>query len=109
MQSYWAFYSRTMPTLFKRIKHYCNLNNAKMLSLDKRTELGRIIADYYHQSKIKIKLRKAESVEPEGIFVVISYPKIFNPEIDKLIDNFYQKNKPTKRKRIPIKKVNPLI
>lgn len=45
------------------------------------------------------------SKEPEGEFKVLSYPKKFVPEIDRLISEYY-KNVPrevVKRKRIPTK------
>lgn len=75
-----------------------------MLSKEQREELGKSIAHHYvNDSGIKRPLFKTLSVEPEGEFTVVEYPKIYNPEIDRQIAEYYLKNTPKKRKRIPIK------
>lgn len=93
-----------MPIIFKRIKNYCIRTRAKLLPIDKRAELGAIIIQHYiEQSGIKRPVHKAISVEPEGVFTVVSYPKVYIPEIDRHIAEFYQKNMLKVRKRIPLK------
>lgn len=74
-----------------------------MLSRIQRESLGKSIANYYvNYSGIKRTLYRTKSIEPEGEFTVISYPKVYNAEIDRQIAEYYQK-KPKIRKRTPIK------
>lgn len=95
-----------MPTIYKRIKHYCNSTKNRILSQEQRIELGKIIADHYvNHSGIKKNLYRTSSLEPEGEFKVVSYPKIYNPEIDRQIAEYYLQNAPKKRKRIPLKQI----
>lgn len=105
MHEYWDFYfPYHMPIIFNRIKNYCIRTQTKLLPIEKRTELGAIIIQHYiEQSGIKRPVHKTISVEPEGTFTVVSYPKIYVPEIDRQIAEFYQKNLPKVRKRIPMK------
>jgi hypothetical protein len=77
----------------------------KMLSREKRLELGKIIVSHYiNESGISMPLHKAYSKEPEGTFMVLSYPKIYNHQMDKLIASYCQKFSRPKRKRILLKK-----
>lgn len=75
-----------------------------MLPLGKRVELGALIIQHYiEQSGIKRPVHKAISNEPEGTFTVVAYPKVYEPEIDRQIAEYYLQNTPKKRKRIPLK------
>lgn len=95
-----------MSILFRRIENYCVRTKSNMLSLPKRVELGKIVIQHYlHDSGVKMPLHRAVSKEPEGDFTVLSYPKAFNPAMDRLIDEYYQQNRNRKRKRIPFKSI----
>lgn len=75
-----------------------------MLSKEQREELGKSIAhNYVNNSGIKRPLFKTISHEPEGVFTVVEYPRIYNTEIDRQIAEYYLQNTPKKRKRIPLK------
>jgi len=106
MHKYWDFYfPYPMPIIFNRIKNYCVRTKSKLLPIEKRTELGAsIIQHYIHHSGIKMPVHKAVSIEPEGTFCVVSYPKIYVGEIDRQIEEYYLKNVPRVRKRIPMRK-----
>lgn len=99
-----------MPTLFKRLQHFCLTNKVPLLTVEQRTELGRIImAEYQFQDKIIEPIQKVKTTEPEaGEIFVCSYPKGFIFKIDELIHNYYKIHAPPvrkERKRTPIKRV----
>lgn len=105
-----------MPTVFNRLQHYCNTNTLVLPERNIRAEIGKQIAHIYIQVKKKeAAISRIESVEPEGTFFVITYPKTFLKDIDNFIAEYMTQladkqiiEKPkkgtetTKRKRIPI-------
>lgn len=87
-----------MATLFKRIKHLQLLKKIGEVSKEQRAEFG----IYVYNRVISIDnhpyVDRCESKEPEGVFIVRSYPKVLIPLIDKMIiDKFGVK---PKRKRM---------
>lgn len=75
-----------------------------MLPIEKRVELGALIIQHYiEKSGVKMPVHKSISNEPEGTFTVVAYPKVYQSEIDRQIAEYYLKNTPKKRKRIPLK------
>lgn len=94
-----------MPTVFKRISYYCQQNGLPIPDRDQRAEVGKQVAHIYISEKKKeAVINRIESVEPEGTFSVIDYPKNFVPVIDQFIDDFMKELTPKKRKRNPIEK-----
>lgn len=69
-----------MATIFRRIKHL-------KLNPDQETKIkiGKEVCDTYFAQERKAKVFKIQSVEPEGTFEALSYPKSFNHVIDKII------------------------
>lgn len=108
-----------MPTVFQRIGNYIYLNKKPLLSKEQRLDLGKIIAQYYttHTEQFPFKLKRVQQEEPEGKFVVLKYPLVFNDTMDGMIKEYYSANTvlqfklPTPviktekrlRKRIPLK------
>lgn len=72
-----------MATIFTRIKH---------LKVDPtqevRMQIGKQVCTVYFSQKRRAKIFKIPSVEPEGTFMALSYPKSFNDTIDKIILRF---------------------
>lgn len=92
-----------MPTVNSRLYLLQKNTKKRPLTIDEKSLLGRKIVEcYYAQNIIKNPLQKVISQEPEGSFLVLSYPQLFVPEIDKILSDYLQ-NLPDKRKRIPIK------
>lgn len=92
-----------MPTVNSRLYLLQKGTKKRPLTKDEKSELGRkIVQCYYNQDLIKVPLQKVISNEPEGTFLVISYPQLFIPEIDKILSEYLQKI-PDKRKRIQAK------
>lgn len=93
-----------MPTIFKRLTH---LRKTPILTLQQKTLLGRLVCTQYHsQQIIKKATHRVLSKEPEGEFYVQSYPRLFVPEIDRIIEEYYSSlPQPKIRKRIPSKPV----
>lgn len=91
-----------MPTIFKRLTH---LRKNPILTLQQKSVLGRLVCSEYHSQQIINKATHSVlSKEPEGEFYVQSYPKKFVPEIDRIIEEYYNSlPKPKVRKRIPVK------
>lgn len=96
-----------MCTFFRRLQHYCNKTKQPLIPQDARFELGKKVNEAFRQSEYKSMLVfKIESVEPEGVFTALSYPRYFKPEIDKIIADYYKEHAPPpkrERKRIPVK------
>lgn len=101
-----------MSTIYSRIKHYCLHKKCPIPTKDQRAEIGKGIAHiYFEEGKSKFPIVRVESIEPEGTFQVLSYPKAYNEVIDKFIDDYMveviaEKNaeKPRERKRKPVQK-----
>jgi hypothetical protein len=80
------------------------------LSPEQRADIGKLLVDTYAKSGIKPELKqmpKVESVEPEGTFLVLSYPRRFNDLMDAVILKYVaeipQPQPKKERKRIPVK------
>lgn len=105
-----------MSTIYSRIKHYCLHKKCPIPTKDQRAEIGKGIAHiYFEEGKSKFPIVRVESIEPEGTFQVLSYPKAYNEVIDKFIDDYMVEviaeqakkkalEQPKKRQRIPYKK-----
>lgn len=93
-----------MPTLYSRLIKYQDENSKPPLPHNFRRLLGQqIIKEYMDLPKeLRPTLGRKETVEPEGIFIAISYPETFIEDIDRIIKDFYLKlpNIIPKRKRI---------
>lgn len=98
-----------MPTIYSRLVLYQKENKTPRLTQQQRRDLGQVIIKEYFQFDIQAALHRVTSKEPEGEFTVLSYPKFYVHEIDRLIKEFYLANVVPntipKRKRIPTKSV----
>jgi hypothetical protein len=96
-----------MPIVFNRIYAYSKVNKVPMLPIDKRVEVGKLIAEAYHQAKVEIPLKRTRIKEDGNIYNVLYYPPIFSSQMDAIISKFYSENPvapPKIRKRIPSKR-----
>lgn len=95
-----------MATIHSRLIPLQKSLKKRPLTPQEKVELGKKIADVYHSKKIKIPIQRIQSVEPTGVFNVLSYPKIFIPELDQQIREYLAFIPDIqKRKRIPVKGV----
>lgn len=69
-----------MPTIFQRITHLKLSPNQEI-----KVAIGKEICGVYFSQKKKAKIFKIDSVEPEGTFKALSYPKKFTDVMDKII------------------------
>lgn len=69
-----------MATIYRRIKHL-KLNPSQEIKI----KIGEEVCKTYFAQERKPKVFKIQSVEPEGTFEALSYPKSFNDVIDKII------------------------
>lgn len=92
-----------MPSIYSRLVKYQELNKKPPLTQEQKVSLGHhICQQYLSQTRIKKALHRMMSIEPEGKFIVLSYPEIYLPEIDRYISEFYSTlPQPKVRKRIP--------
>jgi hypothetical protein len=94
-----------MSTLFKRLRHYCHNNHHELPAREDRLVLGKRILDaWFAQSEIKLPLHYKPSEEPEGTFKVLSYPDVFIPQIDQIIEAYFKEISPPKKEQPPVKK-----
>lgn len=95
-----------MPTINSRLYLVQKREKKRPLTIEEKCLLGReIVTAYYSQDQIKAPLQKTLSREPEGDFLVLSYPQLFVTEIDRIITEFISPFPPAKkRKRKPTKK-----
>lgn len=78
-----------MSTVNYRVQYLQRKLKKRPLSIDEKKMLGKQIADHYHhQDKIKIPIQRVVSNEPEGRFVVLSYPSQYTPQMDEIITSF---------------------
>lgn len=95
-----------MPTLYKRVNYYCEINKTPHLNAQQRAELGKIVIDaFWAKKRPDWAVTHATYTNEQGTFRVVAYPRWFLPIVDQLIDDFYQVLYPPapKRKRIPAK------
>lgn len=78
-----------MPTIYSRLVAYQKENRIPPLPQQLRRDLGQIIIKEYLSFDIQAALHRVASVEPEGTFLVLSYPKFYIPEMDRLIKEFH--------------------
>lgn len=99
-----------MLVIFDRMVAYATANNVPLQPIEKRKELGKIIAAAYHAPGSQKPLRWIHVKEEGNNFRVMNYPTDFQPQMDAIISNFYSENpvlptEPKKeRKRIPSKR-----
>lgn len=69
-----------MPTIFSRIKHL-------KLAFDQETKkkIGEEVREKFFSQKRKPRIFKIKSIEPEGEFMALSYPRKFLPVIDGIL------------------------
>lgn len=78
-----------MPTMYTRLLHYCTLKKIPLPNRDQKAEIGKQIAHIYiSEKKPETKVSRVESVEPDGTYTAISYPKTFIPVIDQFIEDY---------------------
>lgn len=94
-----------MPTLYKRLNYYCEINKKPQLSSEQRMALGKTVIDtFWAKKRPDWAVTHAVYTNEQGTFRVVSYPRWFLPVVDQLIDDFYKSLPvPEKRKRIPTK------
>lgn len=81
-----------MATIYKQLLQYQQMQKAPQLTEQQSKDLGLLICKNWFskpQSK-KTALGRVQSVEPTGTYEVVSYPKYFEPEIDRAIQYFYK-------------------
>lgn len=81
-----------MATIFKRIKHLKVSPTQEV-----KMQIGKEVCTVYFSQPRRAKIFKIKSIEPEGEFMALSYPKSFNDTIDKIILRFC----PPERKKRP--------
>lgn len=69
-----------MATIFRRIQHL-----RLKPDQDTKKKIGEEVRDVYFAQEKKARIFKITSVEPEGTFQALSYPKKFHDTIDKII------------------------
>lgn len=92
-----------MAMIYARIKHLQIKKKFLQLTHDQKIDLGRKFNELakekeYHRGA----LQKVPSSEPEGDYLVVSYPRKYIPNIDRFILEYFHSLTPVKppRKRI---------
>ena len=78
-----------MSTIYKRLTHFCTRQKISLPDIEKRKEIGKEVVDAWFSptNKIKLPLHYHVFLDEHGNPQrVLSYPKIFNPVIDKIIE-----------------------
>lgn len=93
-----------MPSIYSRLVKYQKLQKKPSLTQEQKVLLGNYICQQYRlQTIIKVPVHRMISSEPEGNFLVLSYPVPYLPEIDRMIEEYYNAlPQPKQRKRIPV-------
>lgn len=82
-----------MAKLFNRLIAYTRNNKKKMLKVEQRLELGRIVFQKYMTTRGNQKRPYKVTAHPKDVKgKVLYYPKEFTPEIDMAIAAYYQQN-----------------
>lgn len=92
-----------MAMLYNRIKHLQRKKKFLKFTHEQKIELGRKFNELARQKEYhRGALQTVPSSEPEGDFLVVSYPRKYIPEIDRFILEYFHSLTPVKqpRKRI---------
>lgn len=84
-----------MPTIYSRIKHL-----KQNLDQETKKKIGAEVCKTFFAQKKKPRIFKIKSVEPEGEFMALSYPKKFIPVIDKIILSHAPRQKRPRNNRV---------
>lgn len=96
-----------MPTLYSRIIRLQAINKIRVLSLADRQYVGKFIVSMYFKQSSRPTCQRIVSLEPEGEFLVLSYPKSFLPKIDEFLEHHFPVVR-EKRQRLKAQKIRPI-
>ncbi len=97
-------------TIYKRVKYLVHEKKVNPLTPIQKQEVGKLVADYFFQHFIvsidaKVPYCKAKFMDDGVQVTVMSYPKIFTTEMDRIIIEYYESIKPRVRKRLKRKEL----
>lgn len=78
-----------MPTIYSRLAIFEKANKKRPLTQQQRRDLGQIVIKEYLSFDIQAALHRVHSKEPGWEGTVLSYPKFYVHEIDRLIKEFH--------------------
>lgn len=79
-----------MASLYRRVQHVRTKYRKSDLTTDQLCDLGRIVIDKYWQFKDETTPVIHKEYPEEPGMKVIDYPRIFIPEIDKIVTEYYR-------------------